>query len=223
MTDRQVLWCTRDTYLLQCPHQGAKNSTIQTSSLSSTVRSKLSSVSSTTSFLLPAPPPLWSQQNPKSRSKCKRNNIATKSSWWASIPVCHSLSLQSFHQVCLWPANGEYSELSLQWPDCYGHLTHRERERDKLYLGGATDIHNHHKMFSFLRMPRCFLKMQYWTLVILWFVFVGSEELDSWEAADSILATQRVVLVCIHCTHLHNALYHNINGINIQCISIFYF
>lgn len=44
---------TNQTYFLQCPHQGAKNSTIHTSSLFSTVSSKLSSVSSTTSFLLP--------------------------------------------------------------------------------------------------------------------------------------------------------------------------
>lgn len=44
-------------YFLQCPHQGAKNSTNHTSSLSNTILSKLSSVSSTTSFLLPPPPP----------------------------------------------------------------------------------------------------------------------------------------------------------------------
>lgn len=51
--------CVRyQTHLLQCPHHGAKNSTIHTSSPSNTNLSKLSSVSSTTSFLLPLPPPL---------------------------------------------------------------------------------------------------------------------------------------------------------------------
>lgn len=44
------------THFLQCPHQGAKNSTIHTSSPCSTILSKLSSVSTTTSSLLPLPP-----------------------------------------------------------------------------------------------------------------------------------------------------------------------
>lgn len=127
MTDRQVLWCLRDTYFLQCPHQGAKNSTNQISSLSSTVRSKLSSVSSTTSFLLPAPPPLWSQHH-RSQSMEGKHHLTTNSACWASIPVCCSLSRQSFHQACLWPGSEEHSELRLQWPDWLGHLGRTERE-----------------------------------------------------------------------------------------------
>lgn len=47
-----------NTHFLQCPHQGAKNSTNHTSSPSSTSLSKLLSVSSTMSSLLPLLPPL---------------------------------------------------------------------------------------------------------------------------------------------------------------------
>lgn len=51
--------CQCGARFLQCPHQGAKNSTIHMSSLSNTSFSKLLSVSSITSSALP--PPDWSQ------------------------------------------------------------------------------------------------------------------------------------------------------------------
>lgn len=44
------------------------------------------------------------------------------------------------------------------------------------------------------------------TLVFLWLVLISSKDLNGGEASDAILATQRLVLVCIHSTNLDNTL-----------------
>ena len=43
-------------------------------------------------------------------------------------------------------------------------------------------------------------------LVVVRFVLVGSEEFDGWESLDAILRSQSLVLVSVHCAHLHYAL-----------------
>merc|ERR1719431_476305 len=44
------------------------------------------------------------------------------------------------------------------------------------------------------------------SIVILGFVFVESKDLDGWKALNTILSTQRSVLISVHCSNLHNSL-----------------
>lgn len=117
------------THFLQCPHQGAKNSTSHTSSLSNTNLSKLSSVSSTTSFLfpplLPPPPPLCykpvisyiNQLMCVFLKLCDFMQVQKK----GSLPVC-SQSHQTCRSASLSPGYAERSWLHPRWPGCCVHL-----------------------------------------------------------------------------------------------------